>query len=151
MTEWRGWRAAAATTTVALNLRSAASLSASILLVMPQGASVQTTGSTQNGFSQLTYQGTTGWASSQYLTTGGSDPPGEVISNAWVVDGSLNLRSGPSTSNSVLLVMPDGSEVGVTGSPQNGFTPVRYNGTTAGLFRNFCQITEPGGMSRQAR
>jgi uncharacterized protein YraI len=138
--------AAAATTTVALNLRSAASLSAAILLVMPRGASVQTTGSTQNGFSQLTYQGTTGWASSQYLSDGGSDEePGAVIDTAWVVDGSLNLRSGPSTSNSVLLVMPNGAEVGVTGSPQNGFTPIRYNGTDGWAYSDFLSDTEPGG------
>jgi mannosyl-glycoprotein endo-beta-N-acetylglucosaminidase len=138
--------AAAATTTVALNLRSAASLSAAIILVMPRGASVQTTGSTQNGFSQLTYQGTTGWASSQYLSDGSSEPPpsGEVISNAWVVDGALNLRSGPSTSNSVILVMPGGSQVGVTGSPQNGFTPVRYNGTNGWAYSAYLSDSEPG-------
>jgi len=140
--------AAAATTTSALNLRSSASLSASVLLVMPVGASVNTTGSTQNGFSQLTYQGTTGWASSQYLTTGSSSPPppsGEIISNAWVVDGALNLRSSATTFSSVLLVMPGGAQVGVTGSPQNGFTPVRYNGTNGWAYSTYLSATEPGG------
>jgi uncharacterized protein YgiM (DUF1202 family) len=137
--------AAAATTTVALNLRSAASLSAAVLLVMPRGASVETTGSTQNGFAQLTYQGTTGWASSQYLSDGGSaPPPGEVIATTWVVDGALNLRSGPSLSSAILLVMPGGSEVGVTGSPQNGYTPVRYNGTNGYAYSQFLSDNEPG-------
>ena len=78
---------------------------------------------------------------------GGEEPPGEVIDTAWVIDGSLNLRSGPSTSNSVLLVMPDGAEVGVTGSVQNGFLPVRYNGTDGWAFAQFLSDTEPGGKS----
>ncbi len=127
-------------TTTNLRLRSAASLTASILLVMPSGATVNTTGATQNGFSQLTYQGTTGWASTQYLTSGG----GSVISNMWVTGGSLNLRSGPSTSNSVILVMPNAAQVGVTGSAQSGFTPVRYNGTNGWAYTQYLTSTNPG-------
>jgi len=142
--------AAAMTTTTALNLRSSASLSASVLLVMPSGASVSTTGSTENGFSQLTYNGTTGWALSQYLSSGSSAPPpssGEIISNAWVVDGSLNLRASATTSSSVLLVMPNGAQVGVTGSQQSGFTPVRYNSTNGWAFSAYLSNTEPGGSA----
>jgi uncharacterized protein YgiM (DUF1202 family) len=139
--------AAAATmyTTTSLNLRSSASLSASVLLVMPSGASVSPTGSEQNGFSQMTYQGTTGWASSQFLS---SNPPGSnsgtVISNAWVIGGSLNLRASASTASNVLLVMPNGAQVGVTGSPQNGFTPVRYNGTNGWAYSQYLSSTQPG-------
>ncbi|MCC6945882.1 MAG: SH3 domain-containing protein [Thermomicrobiales bacterium] len=136
-------------TTTSLNLRSSASLSGSVLLVMPSGASVNTTGATQNGFSQLTYNGTTGWASSQYLS---SNPPsssgsGTVISNAWVTGGSLNLRSSASTSSGVLLVMPNNAQVGVTGSAQNGFTPVRYNGTNGWAYSQYLSSTQPGGSS----
>ncbi len=133
-------------TTTSLRLRASASTSGAILLVMPAGASVSTTGTTQNGYSQLTYQGTTGWAASQYLS---SNPPssgsGTVISNAWVIGGSLNLRSGASMSSSVLLVMPGGAQVGVTGSPQNGYTPVRYNGTDGWAYSQYLSATEPGG------
>ncbi|CAN5691306.1 SH3 domain-containing protein [soil metagenome] len=138
--------AAAATTTTALNLRSAASLTASVLLVMPSGASVQTTGSAQNGYTQLTYQGTTGWAASQFLTSGSAPAPtpGSVISNAWVTGGSLNLRSGSSTSTGVLLVMSNGAQVGVTGSAVNGFTPVRYNSVDGWAFSTYLTSTQPG-------
>ena len=34
-----------------------------------------------------------------------------------------------STGTGVVLVLPGGAQVGVTGSAQSGFTPVRYNGT----------------------
>lgn len=132
--------AAAMTTTANLRLRSGASLTSSVLLVMPRGATVLTTGVTQNGFSQLTYQGTTGWASTQYLSSGG----GTVLGNMWVIGGALNLRSGPSTSNSVLLVMPNGAQVSVTGSPENGFTPVRYNGMDGWAYTQYLSSSGPG-------
>lgn len=131
--------AAVARTTANVRLRSAASLTAGILLVIPTGATVNTTGATQNGFSQLTYQGTTGWASSQYISSGG----GAVISNATVIGGSLNLRSSPSTASSVILVMPNNAQVGVLGTAQNGFTPVRYNGSDGWAFSQYLS-TSPG-------
>ncbi len=132
--------AAVATTTVNLRLRASASTTAAILLVIPSGATVNTTGVTQNGFSQLSYQGTTGWASSQYISSGG----GAVISNAWVIGGALNLRSSPSTSSGVILVMPNNAQVGVLGAAQNGFTPVRYNGSDGWAYSQFLSSTNPG-------
>ena len=76
----------------ALNLRASASTNAAVLLVMPDGAQVTLLGQTSNGFSKVTYQGTTGWAYSAYLSSGGSS--GET---ATVIDGALNLRASAST------------------------------------------------------
>ncbi|MGD9858143.1 MAG: SH3 domain-containing protein, partial [Planctomycetaceae bacterium] len=132
--------AAVATVSVNLRLRSAASLAASILLVIPRGATVNTTGATDNGFTQLTYQGTTGWSSSQYISSGG----GAVISNAWVTGGALNLRSSPTTASTVILVMPNAAQVGVLGSAQDGFTPVRYNGADGWAYSQFLTASQPG-------
>ncbi len=107
-----------------LNLRAGAGTGSSVLLVLPDGARVELTGSTSNGFTQVIYQGTTGWASSQWLTTGGSSG-----STATVIDGELNLRSSASTGGSVLLVLPDSATVSLLGQTSNGFAKVRYNGT----------------------
>ncbi len=107
-----------------LNLRSGAGTGYGVITVLPDGARVELTGSASNGFTQVIYQGVTGWASSQWLTTGGS--PG---STATVIDGELNLRSNASTSASVLTVMPDGAIVTLLGQSSNGFAQVRYNGT----------------------
>jgi uncharacterized protein YraI len=41
---------------------------------------------------------------------------------------NLNLRSSPSTTASILGVMPNGGTITVTGAPQNGWYPVTYNG-----------------------
>jgi hypothetical protein len=42
---------------------------------------------------------------------------------------NLNLRSTPSTSASIVLTMPQGSTVTLTGASQNGFYAVRYQGS----------------------
>jgi len=57
----------AATTTAALNLRAEASLSARVLLVMPANSRVSLGSGYANGFRQVTFNGTTGWASTDFL------------------------------------------------------------------------------------
>jgi uncharacterized protein YraI len=126
--------AAAMTTTTNLNLRSGPGTSYSVILVIPNGATVNTTGATQNGFSRLTYNGTTGWSSSQYLSGSSGS------TTATVFDGALNLRSGPGTTYSVVTVMPDGATVTITGSLTNGFDPVRYGNLTGYAFADFLRI-----------
>ncbi len=113
----------------ALNLRSGPGTNNSVLLVMPGGASVTLLGESSNGFVKLTYQGTTGWASSTYIQQGGSTSS-SGSGTATVIDGALNLRSSASTASTVLLVMPGGANVTLLGETQNGFTRVTYNGTT---------------------
>jgi uncharacterized protein YraI len=53
-----------------------------------------------------------------------------VGQNARVIANSLNLRSGPGTSNSILLAMPCGTEVAVVGGPTNGWWNVKDGATT---------------------
>ena len=55
------------TTTARLNLRAEPSTRARVLLVMPAGATVQATHVAANGFLQVSYKGTSGWASLDYL------------------------------------------------------------------------------------
>jgi len=115
------------TTTVAdgpLNLRAGASASYDVLDVMPEGATVTLLGSQSNGYTRVSYQGTTGWAASEYLAGGSSSG-----NTATVIDGALNLRQGASTGYDVILVMPDGAAVTLLGSESNGYSRVSYQGT----------------------
>lgn len=124
--------AAVATTTANLNLRSGPDANYGVLLVIPSGASV-TTGAQQSGFTQVIYNGVSGWSASQYLSTSGG-------ATATVIDGSLNLRSGPGTNYSIVALLPDGATVTVTGSITNGFYPVTYgnlSGYAAGQYLSF--------------
>lgn len=56
-----------ATVIEALNLRSGPAIGTTIITVMPVGASVTLTGKMQGGYLSVQYQGTNGWAASQYL------------------------------------------------------------------------------------
>jgi uncharacterized protein YraI len=47
---------------------------------------------------------------------------------------AVNLRAGPSTADAVLLVMPGGAPVTLTGQSANGFSSVSYNGTAGWAF-----------------
>lgn len=128
-----------AVVTEALNLRSGPSTDESIIAVMPAGASVSLDGGSQNGFLSLTYNGSWGWAHSDWISTGGSAPapsPSET-GTAYVIDGALNLRSGPSLGNSVITVMPDGATVSLTGESSGGFLSVVYNGTSGWAYAEY--------------
>ncbi len=127
--------AAVMTTTASVNLRTGPGTSYSVILVIPRGATVNTTGAVQNGFSRLTYGGSTGWVSSQYLS--GSSQP----TTATVFDGALNLRAGPGTTYTVLALMPDGATVTITGALTNGFYPVTYNGTAGYASAEFLRLS----------
>lgn len=127
--------AAVMTTTANINFRTGPGTSYSVILVIPNGSTVNSTGAVQNGFTQVTYSGSTGWVSSQYLS--GSSQP----TTATVFDGALNLRSGPGTTYSVITVMPDGATVTITGALTNGFYPITYNGTAGYASADFLRLS----------
>ncbi len=137
----------------ALNLRTGPSTANSIILVMPAGARVDLTGDGENGFLGVVYRGTTGWAHSDYLDAGngasdddddgGSLPTGNGGGSATVIDGALNLRAGPSTGDRIILVMPGGADVELTGDEANGFLGVIYNGTRGWAYGQY--IDQGGG------
>jgi uncharacterized protein YraI len=136
--------AAAASTTSSLNLRAGPGTKYAVILVMPAGASLKITGSYNKGFYPVRYQGTKGWASADYLTTGGGSSgdsgSGSVSGSATgsaTVTTSLNLRAGPSTGDSVLAVMPSGSSVTLTGQASNGFVSVNYQGTDGWAYESY--------------
>src|SRR5262245_59337984 len=64
-------------TTTPLNLRAEPSLSAKVLLIMPAQAVVRDGDDAQNGFRQVEYNGTAGWAFMDYLVSTNPDfaPP----------------------------------------------------------------------------
>jgi len=125
---------AATQTTDNLKLRAAPGLNAEILTVMPARTTVDITGGPENGFYAVSYQGQAGYAYGAYLTgvdagegpvtTGGDQ--GEVS----VADGPVNFRTGPSTDDSVISVIPDGATVALNGDSANGFVAIVYNDTS---------------------
>lgn len=149
-----------ATTTADLNLRAGPNLTSDILAVMPYGATVTLTGRTQAGFYAVRHQGNDGWAHSDYLTLGAapaadpapaapaSDPPPAAApaqgpTGTVYTTSDLNLRAGPSTSTSVLTVIPSGAAVTATGQSQAGFSSVSYNGADGWAHADYLTSSAP--------
>ena len=57
-----------------------------------------------------------------------------------MIDGTLNLRSGPSYSASIVTVMPGNSRVTVTGGSQSGFYPVTFGSTSGWALGTYLDI-----------
>lgn len=119
-------------TTADLNLRASPSLGGAVLLVMPPGATVTDLGGQQAGFRQVRYGSVSGWASATYLAVSGTNGGAGTTSRTAVDD--LNLRAGPGTGEAVLLVIPAGGAVAVTGPASGEWLPVRYAGVVGWAF-----------------
>ncbi len=112
-----------ATTTDDLNLRAEPSMTAPVITVMPAASRVGITGGRNGRFYPVVYPGFAGgWASADYLLPDGDGEHGPAA----VVTEALNLRSGPSTADDILTVMPAGALVVLTGKQSNGFLSVIY-------------------------
>ena len=123
-----------ATTTVDLNLRAGPGTGHKVIAVMPKGSQVSAlTEEPQNGFVRVRYGSREGWASTAYLAVGGGDD-GPASATTTV---ALNLRAGPGTTHEVVLVMPAGSTVTLTGESTNGFAAVAYQGTYGWAYETY--------------
>ncbi len=126
--------AGAVTTTDDLNLRGEPALNSTILNVLPAGAGVEITGDPVNGFYPVAYQGQVGYAYSAYLSTGFAGPgpvtTGGQQGEVYVADGPVNFRTGPSTGDGVMMVIPHGALVALNGDSANGFLSIIYADTS---------------------
>lgn len=125
-----------AVVTANLNLRSGPGTSHSILRVIPKGSTVTTCDTGQVGFLTVGYNGTTGYASAEYLAPPGSAPSPPQPSGTAKTTAGVDLRSGPSTTHQVLRVVPAGAPIATTETVQNGVRYVTHDGL-------------PGWMSNQ--
>jgi uncharacterized protein YgiM (DUF1202 family) len=123
-----------ATTTDWLNLRSAASLDAPVLDVMPPGSAVQVLGSAQNGYYSVSFeQRVTGFAHGDYLAFSGQ---GNYVDGDRVLvrTDALNLRSSAGLGAAVEAILYNGTQVTVTGGPvaRDGYTWYRVDAGAIG-------------------
>lgn len=98
-----------------LRLRNGGSTNAAILTVLPNGATVDVSGITEEGWFQVTYGNTMGYVSGEYLVMNEDDVQAlEVVGEpvyGKVTEGPLNVRSGPGTQNSRIKQLSAGTVV----------------------------------------
>jgi uncharacterized protein YraI len=119
--------ATTATTTDDVNLRAGPALSFGVIAVLPVESQVTLTGQQVNGYRSVTWNGQAGWVFATYLSI--DDPAPSPSTSATTTD-RLNLRTEPTIVSDILIVIPAGAQVTLTGESVNGFRSITYNGFT---------------------
>jgi uncharacterized protein YgiM (DUF1202 family) len=120
-------------TTDDLNLRTAPSLEATIIWVIPAGTELSAENESTNGFRQVEVQGLEGWAYGLYLVS--TDAPD--ASGTRTTTDYLNLRQSPSTDAEMLDVMLPLTVVESTDQVVSGFRFVYYDGLPGWAFDQY--------------
>jgi uncharacterized protein YgiM (DUF1202 family) len=120
------------TATVGVNIRSGSSTDTDILGGLFRGQTVTAISSTE-GWTKISYDGSTAYVASRYLTKGKDLPrplrigPGTVK----VTTTALNIRTGPGLSYGVIKVLKGGARVTMTGKTARGWAQL-VNGRSTG-------------------
>jgi beta-N-acetylglucosaminidase len=125
--------------TTGLNFRSGPSTSNSIIGSLNTSTKLEILGQNSNGWLKVKANGKTGWVSGSYVT----------IKNLLQVDldsGTLNVRSGPSTSNSDIGSLSNGEYVAAVLDSngnrvmENGFSKIYYNNREAYVYSTYVEV-----------
>ena len=135
-----------------VNFRSQPSTSSTVLASMPNGASVNITG-VSNGWFKATYNGQNGYVSADYVSFAGSGSGSSSSSNQSsssssstsrtgkiVCDTSVNFRSQPNTSCSIIGSLYNGATVTILSS-ENGWYKATYNDKTGYISADYVTAT----------
>lgn len=120
--------------TGAVNVRKGPGTGYDILGVAQTGTELKRTG-TVDGWSRVIYNGVEGYAFDGYLKVKGSDELVEMTGTL-TVTGDVNMRSGPSTNDSILGLATKGATLSITGKIGNWYR-IEYDGVTAYVNGNY--------------
>ena len=129
-------------TATTLNVRSGAGTSYSVLGSLSKGTKVEVI-STTNGWSKISYNGSTGYVSSQYLS---DNTTSTNTTTKYVTATTLNVRSGAGTSYSKLGKLEYKEKVTVL-STSNGWAKINYKGQAGYVSSSYLQSTVPSGST----
>ncbi|MDQ0230595.1 SH3 domain-containing protein, partial [Metabacillus malikii] len=119
-------------TSGSLNMRVGASTGTTILTSLKSGTAVEVISET-NGWSKIQVSGKEGYVSSKYLTAGvqsttpSTNVPKPVTKYVSVTSGTLNVRTKPTTTASIMIKLAKDKEVKVL-SDANGWSKVEVFG-----------------------
>ncbi|EJQ52586.1 hypothetical protein IEQ_01629 [Bacillus cereus BAG6X1-2] len=125
-----------------LNVRSGAGTGHNVISKVKEGQVLQVIGQ-ENGWFKVSVNGQTGYVSGDFVTTGGNK--GTTVqqgTGTYTVNvSSLNVRTGPSASHTVLGSVNKGKTVQVVGEVQDWFK-INFNGGTGYVSKDF--VTKGG-------
>ncbi|CEQ09306.1 mannosyl-glycoprotein endo-beta-N-acetylglucosamidase [[Clostridium] sordellii] len=144
-----------------LNMRNGASTSYRVIMKLNKGTVIEII-SESNGWTKIKHDGRIGFVASKYLspiennnqTTKPEQQPNvpvqpqvSVGKTKVVVATSLNVRSGPSTGNSVIGSLKNNEKVEVI-SESNGWSKIKYNGKEGYVSSTYLKDVNEGGNSK---
>ena len=127
--------------TTEVYVRSAAGTDGAILGSLSTGSTVTVSGYTNNNWIRITYNGQTGYVSSDYLSW--NAPVTAMGGTMYVTSAQANVRSYYSTDASVLGTLNYGDDVSVTGYTPNNWIRVSYKGYTGYIYGDLLSWTDP--------
>lgn len=138
-------------TTNNLNLRASMSTSSQKLVTIPKGGKVTLVMKYSNGWSKVTYNGRTGYVSTQYIKAAGSSnnttptpSPSPSYGKTARTTAVLNLRRGAGTSYSSIMKIPSNATVTIIARYNNGWSKVNYSGKVGFVSSQY--LTTGGGV-----
>lgn len=127
----------------ALNLRSEASLTASVKLLVPGGAFVLVEDQS-NGWSKIVYNGTRGYVSSQYISFA-ENADGQYVFDASVTGADVRMRSGPSTSDNIIGSFSTDAHLSILGVSGSWLKIAAANGATGYIRSDLLKYSTDAG------
>lgn len=155
-----GALAANVTSTTNVNVRSGPGNSYSVLTVMSKGTTTANLGQS-GGWVKVTVNGKTGYVYSKYLTgsssaststntnSGTTTTTTSVSKTVYVTASSLNVRSGPGTSYSVIGGLSNGKSVSVVGT-SNGWYKIQYGSGYGYINSSYTSSSAPSSSSNSS-
>ncbi|MFZ0531335.1 MAG: SH3 domain-containing protein [Propionicimonas sp.] len=123
------------TTTANLALRASASVTATNQGTISAGATVGTTGVHSGSYSQIVHKGSVGWVITGFLKAVAGTPAELVLpittGKRYVTQAGVALRAAADAESAQLSVLTLGAALRLTGTAQNGFTEVIWDGGRA--------------------
>ena len=139
--------AGGATTTTAVNFRTGAGTNYGIISTLPAGTHVVVSSQSSGSWATVVYNGTVGYISSDYLKRANEM---DASFGTGTIDGSyVRMRSGASTSSSILGTYNSGTTMAVTGV-SGAWYKVSYNGTAGYVHSDYVSlsgVTSNGGST----
>lgn len=134
---------AATVTASALNMRSSASTSSSVVTTLPKGTVVLVTG-TSGDWYKVWYLGQEGYMSGSYLSL--SDSAAAAFGTGTIQGSDVRVRSGASTASSVLGAVNSGKTMDITGV-NGSWYKVSYNGSEGYVYSQYMTLSYNGSSS----
>ena len=132
-------------TTGTVNMRSGPSTDTTVIRSLAANTSVDVLEKRSDGWSKVRHNNTDGFIKSDLITeTGTSSSPSLSLKTT----GTVNMRSGPSTNNSVLVTLAPNTGVEVLNSRQDGWSNVKYNGTNGYIRSDLLSATGSSTLLR---